>query len=437
MKVKVKELQEAVNSIQVTDKMQEEMIRNIKAAVREKEENTAGAEIPYKSNGKDRRSRNNKRRKMPRAASIAAAVAAVIAISGVLSIPVRALVNSLIQERMEQVPAEEMDAIVEDSNSQQVGADSFTREYTEEEKIRLKELAAQYQAGTFPSGELFQAQSVEEAESRELCFLVTNGTFYLPDRELTDEELLEIIDFYAKREYALTKHAEEEFADEIAAQKEQEKQQIAEVVEAGGITEEEAIAIASDYLEKFFGITGDGLELNHYYEGDIVIADENEFYQVNWTDFPSRKHYYFYISAKDGSLVNVLYSGGELLADKTGPSVAEAEKLIPKIRQEAVSFIEEETQFVYEDVYVVYYAVNDILKSYLSFKFVQGDKAYVIVYTWDGVFIEFRKSTFSDHEQEYGELKENIISAETHNRGLKPEEAADLDIDLYFEITEP
>lgn len=435
MKVNVKELQEAVNSIQITDKMQEEMIRNVKEAVQEKEKNTAETEIQDKRNGQNRR--NRKRRKMPRMASIAAAVAAVIVISGAISIPVRALVNSLIQERMEQEPVEEMEAIVEDLNSQQVDVDSFTREYTQQEEIRLKELAAQYQAGTFPTGELFQAQSVEEAESRELCFLVTNSTFYLPDRELTDEELLEIIDFYAKREYALTNHAEEERADEIAAQKEQEKQQIAEVVEAGGITEEEAVAIAAGYLEKIFGITGDGLELNHYYDEDIVIAGENELYQVNWTDFPSRKYYYFYISAKDGGLVEAIYSGEDVLADRSEFSVAEAEKLIPKIGQRAVSFIEEKIQFAYEDVYAVYYAVDGSLNPYLRFKFVRGNEAYVIEYTWNGDFREVRKSTFSDREQEYDELKKDIIDVETYKRSLDPEEAANLDIDLYFEKTEP
>ena len=427
--MKVKDLQDAVNSIQISDKMQEEMIRNIKAATEESGENTAGKEIFYKHG-------IEKRRKIPRAANVAAAIVGVIVISGVLSFPVRAIVNSLIQERMEQQPAEEMAAIVEDADNQQVGADSFSREYTEEEVKRLEELARQYQAGTFPSGELFQAQSVEEAESRELCFLVTNSTFYLPDRELTDEELLEIIDFYAKREYALTKHIEEEHANEIAAKKEQEKRQIEEVVEAGGITEEEAIQIASGYLEKIFGITGEGLENNHYYEDELIRGGENELYQVNWTDFPSRKHYYFYISAKDGSLVEVSYTGMDIHEDRS-LTAAESEKLLSEVERKAVSFIEEDMQLPYEDVYSIYFAIDGTLYSHLSFKFVQGDKAYTVEYTWDGIFCGFYKSTFSTYEQEYDKVKENIIFVETFNKNHDLEEEADVDIDLHYEKIEP
>ena len=70
-----------------------------------------------------------------------AVIAAVIAVSGFLSIPVRAIVNSLIQERMEKEPAEEMEKIVEDMEGQRVSADSFSREFTEEERRRIKELA--------------------------------------------------------------------------------------------------------------------------------------------------------------------------------------------------------------------------------------------------------------------------------------------------------
>lgn len=412
MKLKVKELQAAVNSIQITDKMQEEMIRNIKM-------------------------QHKKKKKAPRMARVAAAAASVIIISGALSIPVRALVNSIIQERMEKEPVEEMTAIVEDLDSQQVDSDSFSRAYTEEEKSRLHELAGQYQTGTFPSGELFQAQSTEDAENRELYFLVTNSTFYLPDRELTDEELLEIIDFYAKREYAVTKRAEEESADEIAEQKEKKEQQIEAVVDAGGITEEAAIEIAADYLEKIFGITGDGLEQNHYYEGDLTIAGEKEFYQVNWVDFPNRKYYYFYISARDGSLVEVSYSGEDALADKPGPAAAEAGKLIPGLQQKAVSLLEENVNFAYDDIYSVYYTVDDTLCSSVWFKFVQKDAAYAVEYTWEGVFLRFAKSTFSTYEQEYDKVKENIMIVESYNKDLAPGEETEGEVNLFYEKIGP
>ncbi len=231
MKRKVRDLQDAVNSIQIPEEMQKEIIQNIKTDSFQK-------------------------KKTRRNISMAATAAGIVIAVGLVSVPVRALVNSLIQERMEAVPQEEMDAIVEDLQMQQVEADKFSRAYTEKEENRMSELYGQYQSGTFPTGELMQVENIEEAGEGELYFLVSDGTFYLPDRELTDEELLEIIDFYYKREYALNKRNEEEFAEEIAQKKEEQAQMVAEAVEAGGVTEQEAIETASEWLEKIFGFMG-------------------------------------------------------------------------------------------------------------------------------------------------------------------------------------
>ncbi|MCI9464754.1 MAG: hypothetical protein HFI48_12890 [Lachnospiraceae bacterium] len=425
MKIDVKELQDAVNSIQITDRMQAEMVQNVKAAVKEHSENVSAEGKKYKIS-----KRGLIRRFHP--ARAAAVIAAVIAVSGFLSIPVRAIVNSLIQERMEKEPAEEMEKIVEDMEGQRVSADSFSREFTEEERRRIKELAEQYQAGTFPAGELFMAQSVEEAENCGFCFLVTNAVFYLPERVLTDEELLEIIDFYVKREYAVRQRSEEMSAEESAIQKEQ---QIEEAVQTGGVTEEEAIAIAADYLEKIFGITGEGLEHNHYYEEEVVINGESGLYHVNWTNFLSRKYYYFYISPDDGSLVEVIYNADESFPDR-GPAPGEAETRIPEMKQKAVSFIEEVLAFSYEDIYYVYYRTDDSLCSYIDFMFVQDDKTYVLEYTWDGIFRRVSKGTFTTYEQEYERIKENAAVIEACQGGSASGERKDAEVTLFMEKAE-
>lgn len=87
--------------------------------------------------------------------------------------------------------------------------------------------------------------SEEEAKEHEFCFLTTTGVFYLPaNRELTDEEILQKIDFERKQDYAL----QEQNAEEIARRKAAEKEQIKEVVASGGITEEQAVETATGYL---------------------------------------------------------------------------------------------------------------------------------------------------------------------------------------------
>ncbi|MDE7233095.1 MAG: hypothetical protein K2N37_08505, partial [Lachnospiraceae bacterium] len=168
--MKVTDLREAVQKIKFEESRQEQMISALRAMKRP--------------------------RRYTRTLRTAAAFAVCILTVGVLSMPVRALVNSLVQERMEEQPKEKVAELAEETQSQLAEADSKTREYTAGEKERRGKLYAQYLEGLFPTGELVQVNSEEEAAEHEFCFLSTTSVFYLPtNRELTDEEILEQIDF--------------------------------------------------------------------------------------------------------------------------------------------------------------------------------------------------------------------------------------------------
>ena len=386
-------------------KYSKENLRAIQAIVQEK---TGAAIVP------DRKPAGYKIRKM---ALLAGSLLCLISL-GVLSVPVRAVVNSLLQERMEQVPKEELTALVDDLDNQKVGADGFTRAYTEEERRKMGELVRKYQEGTFPEGELVQTESAEEAERLGFCFLVPNATFYLPDRELTEEEMLQIIDFCAKRDYALADQYKEEYADEIAKQKGNEEQKKAEVIESGGITEEEAVEIAKEWLVKIYGITEEGLEIDHYFSEDVPIAGKMEIYHVNWRDLSNRQNYSFYIYAKDGSLVYTARTGRNV--EKEAFAVTEAEALLPELKQSADLFIKEHLQQTYKDVYYAYYSANDVLNGSVSFIFVREDNsAFVLAYYWNGKFMEFYESQFSTYEEKYEDIKEMAEDVEYISMGEK------------------
>ncbi|MDE5717617.1 MAG: hypothetical protein K2I53_08405, partial [Lachnospiraceae bacterium] len=180
----------------------------------------------------------------------AAAVTVCILTVSALSVPVRAVVESLVRERMESLPEEEVAEIALQTQKQHVEADGTTREYTEGEKERRGKLYAQYLDGLFPTGELTQVDSEEEAGKHEFCFLTTTSVFYLPmNRELTDEEILEQIDFQQKRDYAL----QEQHAEEIAERKAAEKKQIKEVVGAGGGRGDRGGEFATEFMNRFTG----------------------------------------------------------------------------------------------------------------------------------------------------------------------------------------
>ena len=390
--MKAEELKEAVNGIHMDEKIEKEIIRNVKAQT-----------------GKNAGRKTHQRIRAYKWSKTAAAAAIVIAVLGVAAFPVRALVNSLVQERMEKMTEEEITAAAENVKNQEAEADSYSRAYTASEKERYQELYQQYKDGMFPEKEIQQVNSEEEAGSYEFCFLTTTSCFYLPDRELTDEELLEIIDFILKREYAFTQDYEEEHAEEIAQEKEREKEEISANVESGGISEQQAIETATKLLSDLYEITGENMELNHYYDGgeevlspngDEVLRPEVEpYYCVNWSDIIAHQYYYFYISARDGRMTYTEYSSGDIV-DVKGLTIEETESKITLLHKQAAAFMSEKVKADYEKEFVYYLTYdNGTTTRYVRFIFEKEDgSAYEVAYLWDGTFTGFSETDLSKYE---------------------------------------
>ena len=339
----VEELRDAVGGICMTEEMKKAVIDN----VRKRTEASGGIQekqkiqkIQKNKNGKTVRSAKKQTGRREKAGSgwkYLAAAAVLLLVVGAAAIPVRAFVNSLVRERMEEMPQEEKSAYVETVEEAAVAADGFSRAYTEQEKARYQELAQKYQEGVFPESALPQVKSEEEAAGYEFCYLVPAATFCLPERELTDEELLEIIDFTVKRDYAYTEAYEQEHAEEIEAEELKEQEAIAGNVESGGITEQQAIEIAREKLADIFGMTGDGYEQNSYY--NEPEEGRRADYCVNWTNYISHKYYYFNIDAQDGHLISATYSGEDVHREARILTTEEAQERIPQLQIAAAEVI--------------------------------------------------------------------------------------------------
>lgn len=348
---------------------------------------------------------------------VAAAAAVCILTIGLLSVPVRAVVNSLVRERMESVPKEEIMQITEQIQEQQTEANSSSREYTEGEKERRGSLYAKYMNGLFPTGELTLVDSEEEAKEHEFCFLTTTGVFYLPaNRELTDEEILQKIDFERKQDYAL----QEQRAEEIAEREAAEKEQIKEVVASGGITEEQAVETATRYLQQVFGLDGSGMELNHYYnESAVEPVIDADTYCVNWSDYGNYRYYYFHIDASDGTLRSLSYSHDIQEAEALRPTVSEASGKIANIKRQAQDFLEKKLKIrgSYKEV-KSYYRVNvtdKMVSRLVDVLFVGKDGAsYLVACRWNGEADDFSVTTKEDYEERLREEVElNMYYYET------------------------
>ena len=303
-----------------------------------------------------------------------AAAVGIVVLGCAAAIPVKAFVTSLVQERMQHIPAEEIKEVESVMDSQEVNADSYSREYTQTEKERYGNLYRAYLQGTFPQGELRQEQTQKKETADSLYYARDTSTFYLPERELTDEELLQIIEFETKRDYVLSERTE---PADITAEEKQAREQIAE---SGGITEEKAIALGTEWLHNLYGVSEKGMELNHYLNTDMG-ADGKGVYNVNFS-VRSTEYYYFYFDPQDGTLLG---ASGSLAADMDADGVSYAvlegkmEKMCETAKAVLTGKLQKEAE--YEKIVCAYRDENGYLGSFnrIAYYFIRKDgSAYKI-----------------------------------------------------------
>ena len=117
--------------------------------------------------------------------------------------------SGLYRARMESMNHEKLETYYSGLQEADVAADSYSRPLTDGEKNRLEELRQAYlEEGYFPKRELAMLDSPEKYK-KGVAFYAARSTFFLPEEEMTDEELLELIDFREKRDYSLAKITEE------------------------------------------------------------------------------------------------------------------------------------------------------------------------------------------------------------------------------------
>ncbi len=178
------------------------------------------------------------RRKWKKAVLLAAALTAMC------SITVMAAVGAL-QQRMEAMNEQEMEAYFVQIHASKIGADNYNRPLTDEEEQRMKELRTAYeQEALFPEKLLTMLSEPEAYRGKGVGFYKGTSTFFLPEESLSDEELLQMIDFTYKRDYSLQALNEkietgemsfpaEEIAEETNAEKTNAEKTNAEKTNAG------------------------------------------------------------------------------------------------------------------------------------------------------------------------------------------------------------
>lgn len=194
------------------------------------------------------------------------------------------------------------------------------RQYSDQEKERMKKLQASYQDETAkPENMIQEVDSAEDVTEGTLCYITSTGQFYLPDRELTDEEMLEIIDCNFRIALNTGHKTQEEWdAEDLARRTELEEK----VKAAGGISEEKAVEIARKAMETDLGEEAKELKLcvdeTFGWSSDLCVADWSEIkekdkgalaYSVGFnnaktvTEIENLLNYNCTVNAVDGSIL--------------------------------------------------------------------------------------------------------------------------------------
>ena len=222
--------------------------------------------------------------------AVACACVCIITMSGV---GVHAAINYA-NQRMEQVTDGEKEQFISGVNESQASADSYSRPLTDVEKSRLDELKEEYESkGVYPEESILEIKDSIQIDSSRICFEPDTSTFYLPERELTDEEMLELIDFYNIRDNVLS---------------EQKTEAVYDMTGVDEIPEEEAKSIAKGLLQKLYGADTDNMKIEVDYQQGTDGEESFSTDYLYFTDEETGEQYEVSVdlqSAKAGSVAKI------------------------------------------------------------------------------------------------------------------------------------
>lgn len=245
------------------------------------------------------------------------------------------------QRRGSQLSPNEQEAYVDDLTDAKVNADTYSRELTPQERIRKDELTARYQSeGLYPKRKLLKISSPKEAQSDRVCFLPKTSTFYLPERELDDEDLLEIIDHDLMADYSL---AQREGVDESTLEEQHTNGQKPSASKKEEIRLEEAISIAKETVANIYG--EDALDSMRVETEKVTHDPESgneliSYLYITLTKEDGKLQYFLNMDLVTGEILSLdLLDEQDNFAENISPDTISDMDLIELIKQKACIFM--------------------------------------------------------------------------------------------------
>lgn len=291
-----------------------------------------------------------------------AAIFAVVCVVFGGSIGVHATIN-YIQKRMNGLSQEERNTFVEQVVLAE--ADSFSREFTEKEKERINTLVEKYKDGLFPKYELLQIFSEDDIVSDRICFVTESSIFYLPEETIDDEQLLELIDFYFKRDYSI-------MSQNVVT----EYQQVDE------LSQEDAEYRAALALKRVFGISTDYMEIStEYVQATDTDGDAFSVNYIKFIDESSGEQYMVTVNLQTGCISELSFEK----TDENNYSKMQKEspefyrELLPDAEKIALGYFAEDNTWSKIQIEYVVNEDNFLDSGIVNYVFQNDGKEYCIV----------------------------------------------------------
>ena len=173
----------------------------------------------------------------------------------IMSIAVGATIN-VISKRMNDMSKKEKKQLVVDKDKSNAEKDSYSRKLTDSEWERMDVLREQYEKeGRFPEGKLSVVDNEGDAIEGQITFVTTTRTYVIPKEEMTDEQILQIIDYGYKEDYSLRQEhrgTQENYDENVS--NEQLAENDKKIINRNEMTKEEVIELAAEYAKNIYDI---------------------------------------------------------------------------------------------------------------------------------------------------------------------------------------
>ena len=242
-----------------------------------------------------------------------------------------------VQMRMESMPETEIHEYVSDlENDTGVTIDdSYSRKLSDEEALKVADLERKYNSqGMYPEENVERVATLAEWDGNSVCYVEEDHKLHLPDN-MTEEDLLEFIDYSTKKDYVMEQEAAE-ITDDTPSP----------YVNLEGVSEADLVKAARPALEKLFGkdvASGWNTRVEAFMPSatDPSLGTSHDMYFIYWEQIGGSSNstdYVVVINMDDSSIGAVAVRGREHFASLESFSDEEAESRLksdlPKVLAE-------------------------------------------------------------------------------------------------------